>query len=116
LVRTLCKHCKAPYEPVADDVPPDFPWEEYRQRGEPLFEPRGCRECRHTGYAGRVGLYELLVTNDEIRHLANERIASQKLKQAATKSGMQTLRQNGWRKVLLGRTSIEEMTRVAKAD
>lgn len=116
LVRTLCQHCREAYEPTPDELPTDFPWDEYRQSGEPLFRPVGCRECRRTGYAGRVGLYELLITNDEIRHLANDRVASQLLKQAATKAGMQTLRQNGWRKVLLGRTSIEEVTRVAKAD
>lgn len=116
LVRTLCKHCKQPCQPALDDAPPDFPWDEYRALGEPLFEPKGCRECRQTGYAGRVGLYELLISSDELRHLANERIAAQRLKEVAVRNGMQTLRQNGWRKVLQGRTSIEEMTRVAKAD
>lgn len=116
LVRTLCKHCKREYAPSADDAPPDFPWDEFRQRGEPLFEAVGCRECRHTGYAGRVGLYELLIANEEVRQLANERVSSQKLKQAAVRAGMNTLRQNGWRKVLAGRTTIEEMSRVAKAD
>lgn len=116
LVRTLCKHCLAPYEPAPDDVPPDFPWDEFRQRGEPLFKAVGCRECRQSGYSGRVGLYELLVTTDELRVLANEKVSSQKIKQAAIRGGMKTLRQNGWRKVLTGRTTIEEMTRVAKAD
>lgn len=116
LVRTLCKHCKREYAPSADDAPLDFPWDEFRQRGEPLFEAVGCRECRHTGYAGRVGLYELLIANEEVRQLANERVSSQKLKQAAVRAGMNTLRQNGWRKVLAGRTTIEEMSRVAKAD
>jgi type II secretory ATPase GspE/PulE/Tfp pilus assembly ATPase PilB-like protein len=63
-----------------------------------------------------VGLYELLIANEEIRHLANERISSQRLKQAARDAGMQTLRQNGWRKVLAGQTSMAEVVRVAKAD
>jgi type II secretion system protein E len=116
LVRTLCKHCKEPEQPTAEEMPPDFPWDAYRQGGEPIFKPVGCKECRGTGYSGRVGLYELLITNDEIRQLANERAAAQKLKQAAVRAGMQTLRQNGWRKVLDGRTSVEEVMRVAKAD
>jgi len=116
LVRTLCKHCKQPQTIDADSLPADFPWDEYHQRGEPIFAPVGCKECRGTGYAGRVGLYELLVTNDEIRSLANERISSQKLKAAAVRGGMKTLRQNGWRKVLEGRTSVDETMRVAKAD
>ena len=53
-----------------------------------LYRPVGCRRCRGKGYAGRVGLYELLVANDEIRQLAGERIASHKIKQAAMKAGM----------------------------
>ncbi len=116
LVRTLCKHCREAYTPAADEVPSDFPSDEWRASGEPLFRPAGCRECRHTGYSGRVGLYELLIANEEIRHLANERISSQRLKQAARDAGMQTLRQNGWRKVLAGQTSMAEVVRVAKAD
>jgi general secretion pathway protein E/type IV pilus assembly protein PilB len=116
LVRTLCTHCKAAFQPGEEDVPSDFPWEEYHARQATLYRPVGCKECRQTGYAGRVGLYELLVTNDEIRQLANERAASQRVKQAAMRGGMQTLRQNGWRKVLAGRTSVDEVMRVAKAD
>ncbi len=116
LVRVLCPECREAYKPRAADVPADFPLKEMLARGEKLYRPVGCRRCRDKGYAGRVGLYELLVANDEIRQLAGERIASHKIKQAAMKAGMRTLRQDGWRKVARGQTTIEEVMRVTGAD
>ena len=116
LVRTLCSHCRREYRPDSDDVPADFPLDECLAQDEPIFRPVGCKECRQTGYRGRVGLYELLTSNEELRELANQRISSHKLKEVGIRNGMMTLRQNGWRKVLQGRTSIEEVTSVAKAD
>ena len=116
LVRTLCANCKQEYRPDSDDVPADFPLDEALSQSEPIFRPVGCKECRQSGYRGRVGLYELLTSNEELRELANNRISSHKLKEVGIRHGMMTLRQNGWRKVLQGRTSIEEVTSVAKAD
>jgi general secretion pathway protein E/type IV pilus assembly protein PilB len=63
-----------------------------------------------------MGVYELLINNNEIRELANARASSWKIKQAAVDGGMLTLRQEGWRKVLMGHTSVEEVTRNAVAD
>jgi len=116
LVRVLCPECREAYEPRQADLPSDFPYAEMVERGDKLYRPVGCRRCRGKGYAGRVGLYELLITNDEIRQLAGERIASHKIKQLAMKSGMRTLRQDGWRKVARGQTTIEEVMRVTGAD
>ena len=73
LVRTLCNHCREEYMPAEDEVPTDFPWEQVVSTRAALYRPAGCRECRGTGYSGRSGIYELLVSNDEIRSLANER-------------------------------------------
>ncbi len=81
LVRTLCKHCKQPYHPAADELPADFPRDALG--GKPLYRPVGCRECRQVGYRGRVGLYELLVTTEEIRQLSHERVSSWAIQQAA---------------------------------
>jgi general secretion pathway protein E/type IV pilus assembly protein PilB len=114
LVRRLCQHCKHPYRPNEDDLPPDFPREGLN--GHDLFERVGCRQCRQTGYSGRLGLYELLVTTDEVRHLAHENASTWDLKRAAIKAGMVTLRMDGWRKVLNGITSIDEIARVTKGD
>ncbi|HEV3137150.1 MAG TPA: type II secretion system ATPase GspE [Pirellulales bacterium] len=116
LVRTLCPECREAYLPKPADVPSDFQLPEISGRGEKLYRPVGCRRCRGTGYTGRVGLYELLVANDELRHLTGERIASHKIKQAAMKAGMRTLRQDGWRKVARGQTTIDEVMRVTGAD
>ncbi len=116
LVRVLCTECREEYEPRSAEVPADFPLEELLAKGTKLYRPVGCRRCRGKGYVGRVGLYELLVTNDEIRQLAGERIASHKIKQAAMKAGMCTLRQDGWIKVARGQTTIDEVMRVTGAD
>lgn len=115
LVRTLCKHCREAYMPSGDEVPHDFPLEEFTA-GQPIYRAKGCRQCRGTGYSGRLGIYELLVTNDEIRQLASERRSTSEIRKAAIASGMRTLRQDGWLKVARGLTSIEEVLRVTKAD
>ena len=116
LVRRLCKNCAEKYEPTLADTPEDFPFDRLHEEGVEVFKPIGCRECRHTGYSGRVAIYELLVANDEIRHLAGQRAPSQEVKVAARKAGMMTLRENGWRKVLWGVTSVDEIVRMARHD
>lgn len=115
LVRTLCKHCREAYMPSEEEVPADFPLEDYTA-GQPIYRAKGCRQCRGTGYSGRLGIYELLVTNDEIRVLASERRSTNEIRKAAIASGMRTLRQDGWLKVARGLTSIEEVLRVTKAE
>jgi general secretion pathway protein E/type IV pilus assembly protein PilB len=116
LVRLLCRECRQPYFPRRSELPDDFPLEECFRRGERLYRAAGCRKCRATGYSGRIGLFELLVTNDEIRGLANERTPTHLVKQAAIRAGMGTLREDGWHKVRRGLTSIDEVVRVTKAD
>jgi len=113
LIRRLCTHCKQKYEPAKDDVPADFPWD---QKTGPLYKPVGCRECRNTGYRGRLGIYELMVTTNEIRQLAHDRTSSWKMMQCAMEQGMRSLRQDGWLKVLSGVSTVDEIVRNAKAD
>ena len=115
LVRTLCRHCRDAYMPSEEEVPADFPLDDYTA-GQPIYRAKGCRHCRNTGYSGRLGIYELLVTNDEIRSLASERRGTSEIRKAAIASGMRTLRQDGWLKVARGLTSIEEVLRVTKAE
>jgi general secretion pathway protein E/type IV pilus assembly protein PilB len=114
LVRTLCRHCKQPYHPTPDDLPADFPYDRLAA-GTTIYRAVGCRECRQVGYRGRVGLFELLVTTEEIRQLAHDRVSSWAIQDAAVRRGMKTLRVDGWRKVLDGRTTVEEVLRVTKA-
>ena len=116
LVRVLCGDCKETYEPEAGEIPEDFPMERLKQSGQKLYRNVGCESCRRTGYRGRLGIYELLVTNDEIRHLMTQAGTSDVIKQAAIRNGMETLRVDGWNKVLAGITTIDEVLRVTKAD
>jgi general secretion pathway protein E/type IV pilus assembly protein PilB len=81
-----------------------------------IYRPVGCPSCRGTGYRGRMGIYELLTTNEELRNLATERAPSTELKKAARRAGMTTLRDDGWKKVMAGDTTIDEVLRVTKAD
>ena len=113
LVRRLCAHCRQPFEPKKDDLPADFPWD---KKSGPLYKAVGCRDCRNTGYRGRMGVYELMVTTNEIRQLAHDRASSWKIMQCAWDQGMRSLRHDGWLKVLQGQTSVEEIVRAAKAD
>jgi general secretion pathway protein E/type IV pilus assembly protein PilB len=116
LVRTLCPECRQPFTPTENDVPDDFPLTECLGRGEELFCAVGCRQCRGTGYSGRVGLYELLTADDEVRRLANERTPTNLVKRKAMDTGMRTLREDGWLKVRRGQTTVDEVLRVTKAD
>ena len=114
LVRRLCNDCKSPVKLKAKDLPPDFPTELID--GQDLFEAVGCRECRNVGYSGRLGVYELMLTTDAIRELATERASSWQLKKSAVEGGMTTLRDDAWRKVLSGTTSVDEVLRITKGD
>ena len=114
LLRRLCSHCREPYTPAKDEMPSDFPWD--LAANAQLYRPVGCRECRQVGYSGRMGIYELLTTNDEIRQLAQDRASSWILRKAAVKAGMRTLRMDAWDKVIAGTTSVDEVLRVTKGE
>jgi len=114
LLRRLCKHCKEVFEPTRDEFPEDFPWDEVG--GRPLYRPVGCHHCRGVGYMGRVGIYELMVTTDEVRELANENASAWRLRKKALDGGMRSLRDDGWNKVLRGDSTVDEVMRVAKSD
>jgi general secretion pathway protein E/type IV pilus assembly protein PilB len=112
LVRRLCRHCKQPFVPTEDDVPNDFP----RPLPAQLWRPVGCRECSNSGYRGREGIFELLRTDEGVRQLCIERASSVQVLQYGLRNGLTTLRTDGWRKALLGITSIEEVNRITKPD
>jgi general secretion pathway protein E/type IV pilus assembly protein PilB len=116
LVRIVCPECREPFTPSFDDVPDDFPLQDCLDGGAEIYRAVGCRHCRQTGYSGRLGIFELLVTNDEVRRLASERANTNVIQQAAMKAGMRNLRQDGWRKVCRGITTVEEVLRVTKSD
>jgi general secretion pathway protein E/type IV pilus assembly protein PilB len=116
LIRSLCKHCREPFQARREDLPPDFPWDDLQEAGGKLYRQTGCRQCRSFGYAGRIGLFELLVTTEIVRQLAHDRASSWELKKAAMEAGMLTLRQDGWKKVIRGITTVDEVLRITKGD
>jgi type II secretion system protein E len=115
LVRTICTNCKHEYHPDELAIPTDFP---RPPDGKPLLLQRGqgCRACHHTGYLGRTGIYELMITGDAIREMCVQRVNSHTIRKHALSEGMITLRQDGFRKVLLGVTTIEEVARATQGD
>lgn len=113
LVRRLCKNCRQEVDPSKVELPRDFPVDQLQGS---LFQAVGCRECRNVGYSGRMGVYELLVTTEAVRELAQERASTWAIKKACLAGGMKTLRDDGWRKVISGDTSVEEIMRITKGD
>ncbi len=110
LVRTICPDCKTQYQP--HELPSDFP----APLGVKLWHGTGCRSCRQTGYRGRIGIFELMVTGDSIREMCVQRVNASAIRMQALKEGMITLRQDGWRKVMQGMTTIDEVARVTAGD
>ncbi len=109
LARALCKHCKRQTVLSADVL---------KLNGFPAhvdieaFDPVGCNRCGGSGYKGRLGLYEVMTVTEEIRGLAIERASADRISEVAVGDGMRRLRQDGFEKVKLGRTSIAEVARV----
>ena len=76
----------------------------------------GCKSCRTTGFRGRTAIHELMVNNDPIKEMIVQRVNAGVIRQRALKDSMITLRQDGWRKVLNGTTTIDEVARVTAGD
>jgi len=110
LARRLCDRCKEPYQHSPDELAAlRFP----DQGGVPtIYRANGCPSCSHTGYRGRIALHEVMAVTEEIERLAVARSSSADIGRVAREQGMSTLRQDGWAKVVLGLTSIEEILRV----
>ncbi len=115
LIRRLCPKCKRPWAvDMAFLESLGFPLD--KLKAGTICEPVGCEECRGTGYAGRTGIYEILVVSDAIRQMIVDRRSSADIKMQALEHGMRTLRTDGWRKVLGGVTTLEEVIRVTSED
>ncbi len=108
LLRSICPGCRADYEP--NDALLAQLEISRRDIGEKKFYyGKGCDACNHTGYKGRIGIYELMKITDPVRELINERAPTVILKQKAIELGMVTLRQDGLRSIFAGDTTIEEV-------
>lgn len=112
LARRLCPKCKEEYVPSVEELQgAGFPWS-LDQAVPRLYRPAGCGECSNTGYKGRLALHEVMGVDSEIEKLAVERAASSAIARSAASSGMMSLREDGWIKVIQGMTSVEELLRV----
>lgn len=81
-----------------------------------IFKGKGCPACNGTGFFGRTGIYEIILTDDSIKELMLKKVPSNQIKKIAISHGMRTLRQDGWQKVLLGITTPEEVMKVTSAE
>ncbi|WP_024288222.1 GspE/PulE family protein [Cellulomonas sp. KRMCY2] len=112
LARRLCTKCKEPYLPSEIElIAAKFPW----NPGEEIptiYRPAGCAACSRTGYKGRMAIHEVMKVTEDIERHAVAHSSSSDIARTAREQGMITLRDDGWTKVLLGDTSIEEILRV----
>src|SRR5947207_275017 len=115
LIRRLCAHCKQPGE-LSETELRALQIEPGQLSEAQVMKPVGCERCRQIGYKGRIGIFEIFVINDDVRHMINKRSSTLSLRQRARELGMRTLREDGVRKVLAGLTSAEEVISITVGD
>ncbi len=114
LVRNLCLHCRRPVE-AAILASNGTRTQKTREIPAAVYEAGGCEECASTGYRGRNGIFELLMVNEGLRQLILKRSSADAIKTyAVSEQDMRTLREDGWRKVREGSTSVAEVLRVTQ--
>ncbi len=114
LVRVLCPHCKVEETIDADALAHMRVADMVDGSSVQAWRAVGCDACAHTGYRGRMGIHELLLMNDELRHLVLQRSSSEQIDRAARTHGMRSMFEDGFLKVLAGQTSLAEVLRVAQ--
>jgi type IV pilus assembly protein PilB len=114
LARKLCPHCCEMYSPSAEELLRNrvSPEVAAASDGAAFYRKRGCPRCGHTGYKGRIGVYQLMVMTEELESLAVGRASREELERSAIEQGMRTLWDDGLAKVAAGITSLEELGRV----
>lgn len=111
LVRQICPKCKEEHSPsaaVLGDLGLDSSIK--------FFRGKGCPFCKHTGFVGRIGIFEILVLNEVIRKMVEERNSADAIKKKATELGLKSLRQDGLEKARAGLTTLEEILRVTEVE
>jgi len=115
LIRTLCDHCKQPCEPDASDLAA-IGLSGAQVEGKTLYEPAGCSKCENSGYYGRIGIFELMELDWQIRDMTFKMTPTLNIRNQAIRSGLMTpLLKDGIRKVLDGKTTIREVLKAAKS-
>lgn len=109
LIRILCKHCKQPQPATPSEC------ELMGVKEGIIYHPVGCPNCRNTGYSGRSGVYELIEINETLRNMIHDKAPESQVKKVA-RASFPSIRQDGFRRVLAGDTSLEEILRVTSEE
>ena len=115
LVRKVCPNCKAPVELTVAEVK-SLGIDPTQLAGATVMQGVGCEKCKGMGAKGRMGIFEMFVVDDEVRHMVNTRATTVDLRKRAREMGMRTLREDGIRKVLSGMTTAEEVISATMSD
>jgi type II secretory ATPase GspE/PulE/Tfp pilus assembly ATPase PilB-like protein len=115
LVRRLCSNCKEPGE-LTEYAARALNLDAVQLAKATPMRPVGCEKCRGKGFRGRLGIFEILVADDEIRQMINNNATTLQLRHRTRELGMRTLREDGIRKVLSGMTTAEEVISTTMGD
>ena len=110
LVRTICQNCKEEYEPTKKELA-SIELSAQDVKGKTFYRGKGCDMCKNIGFLGRIAIFEILILNEELRGLILKKSATKDIRNAARRTGMKTLREDGIEKVFSGITTIEEVVR-----
>jgi type IV pilus assembly protein PilB len=110
LVRRICSGCREEIVPGADVIA-DLEMTSEQLVGKTFYRGKGCEKCNRTGYKGRLGIYELLIMNDEMRDMIIRNASTEELREAARRAGMITLRESGMEGIFAGLTTADEVIR-----
>jgi type IV pilus assembly protein PilB len=115
LVRKICEDCRTEFEP-SDEMLMELNLRRQDVAGKKFYYGRGCDRCNNTGHKGRMGIFELVVMNDDLRDMVSAGVSTDALRAACRKQGMVTLRESGLRAIFSGKTTIEEIVRETVLD
>lgn len=124
LIRKICENCRISYVITEDELkknlPADIIERHYLTTGDKkeirLYKGQGCKICHFTGYAGRVGLFEVMEITEKLRSLIVQKSSADEIKRQAIADGMHTMLDDGLQKVARGMTTVEEVLRITKVD
>jgi type IV pilus assembly protein PilB len=115
LVRKICANCRTEFTP-SPEVSMELGMTPEESALKKFFYGKGCEKCNNTGYKGRMGIYELLVMNEQLREMVVSEASLDSFREACRKFGMRTLRESGLMAIHAGQTSIEEIVRETMLD
>jgi type II secretory ATPase GspE/PulE/Tfp pilus assembly ATPase PilB-like protein len=113
LVRVICPHCK---EQLSDSEVTALRQRFNGKLPDVLYKGKGCKNCQETGYRGRIGIFEMMIVTDDLRSLILENASARDLRRISARQGTTSLREDGFRHIREGRTTVEEVLRVTKDD